>query len=83
MESPRYVLIYVIKKLKDHGFDDKYIIDRLLELDFSEEDVLEELKEREYRIEAGKRIQEYLKNAECIDDHNEYGIPMINTDADW
>lgn len=44
----------MIKKLKNKGFDDQYVIDRLLELDFRKEDVLEELKEREYRIEAGK-----------------------------
>lgn len=57
IESPRYVLIYVIKKLKDNGFDDQYVIDRLLELDFYKEDILEELKEREYRIEAGKNCK--------------------------
>lgn len=83
MNPLHYVLIYVVNKLKDHGFDDQYIIDRLLELDFHKEDILEELKDREYRIEMGKKLQEYLKDVECIDDHNEYGIPMINSDDDW
>lgn len=41
------------------------------------------LEDYSKREEDVKCMSEWTSNIEYIDDHNEYVVPMINTDADW
>lgn len=73
-----------VRNFKKENLSNEEIIDKLTnDNGFSLVDVVESIHDREAMQILGQQVRDYYKDIGVIDDHNEYGIPMINTDADW
>lgn len=70
-----------INKYKQAGLSDSDVLLKLYNEDTNK--VLNKLYEYHEKQKTGQRLLKWLETVDIIDDHNEYGIPMINTDADW
>lgn len=72
-----------IKELKKAGLDDSAIMFRLIDNNTHLTEISKELEDYNKREEDVEWMRNWGKSLKYVDDRNEYGIPMINTDADW
>ena len=69
--------------LKNENLSNTDIAKKLSDDNLTLVEAMEVIHNYEYIQRMGKRLQSYFAGVKPIEDFNEYGIPMINTDADW
>lgn len=77
----------IYEKIKEYEKLGKSISDLITDLcikgDAEVERVLDKLFETNERIYYAQMIKVAIKNAEFVEDFNDIGISMIDTDEDW